>query len=509
MAKNASGLGFFQKLFGSFFGGNDPEAEKKRQLKLIAKDLSKTHFKFYKSGSNEVLPQMGKLFYDLYKAVSPAQTMFQSIENQNYFKNIVIDSSLSDQQKTIADEMSEESITTLAANTEFNQLSAKLKTDLETFMGEFDMDKIAKIDSLYTKLMALRAFCTYDYYFMLKKFDSSLHERDFNSNPRFESIAATYITEDLKDFLAIAWALPFDEDWNDVMQMFRSLKGIEPIKPSLWTKILSKLKMLRDSNVFEMVIQLGTNDPSYRSSSETKAEHIVEPYLDKIRTQAASALRKLEDEQKNSKADSLLQQIFNTTAVLSLKHYNEQASAVYEKKNIGSFEYYRPLNYLKTFLVEFVKRDVREYADLVLIRGKWVTAALSSQMSDAYHSLLETSDKITEFDDKLGEEAEIGSKLKTLLPRTERDREAQNIIRTTLKDCNTQAREYVVDSTRNLVSFAKNVKALLEDHQKPHGEMVINWKELDHFAEHPMQELGVEVYKKIYLFASLMQNCLK
>ncbi len=509
MAKNASGLGFFQRIFGSLFGGNDPEAEKKRLLKSIAKDLSRTRFKFYKAGSNEVLPQLGKFFYDLYKAVSPAQIMFQSIENPNYFKNVVIDSSLSDQQRSIVDELSEESITTLANSMPFNQLSAKLKTDLESFMGEFDADKITRTDALYTKLMSFRAFCTYDFYFMLKKFDSSLRERDFNSNPRFEPINATYINDDLKDFLAVAWSLQFDEDWSDVMNLFKTVKGVEPIKPAQWQKILSKLKMLRSSNVFDMIVQLISQDPAYHTEVEPKQELIVEPYLEKIKQQSQLALKKLQNQQKNSKADSLLQQIFNTNVVLSLKHYTEQGSQIYEKKNLGSFEYYRALNYLKAFLVEYVKKDVREYADLVLIRGKWVTAALSSQMSEAYHSLLETSDMITEFDDKLGEESEVGIKLKTLLPRTERDREAQNIIRTTLKDCNAQAREYVITSTKNLVSFAKNVKALLEDHQKPHGEMVINWKELDHYAEHPMQQLGVEVYKKIYLFASLMQNLLQ
>jgi hypothetical protein len=508
MGKDSSDSNFFQKLFGQIFGKDDPETEKKRQLKSIAKDLSRTHYKFYRAGPNEVLPSLGKFFYDVYKAVSPAQILFQTIENPAYFKNVVIDTSLSDQQKTIADELSEESITTQASNMPINQLTEKLKIDTETFMNEFDMEKINRTDALYTKLMAFKAFCLYDYYFMLKKFDSTLREREFNGQPRFEAINATYIADDLKDFLAIAWALPFDDDWSDVMQLFRTIKGVEPIKPALWAKILSKLKMLRDSNVFEMMIQLISKDPSYHTTFEIKSEHVVEPYLDKMRSQVTLSLKKLESQQKNSKVDSLLMQIFNTNVVLRLKNYSEQASGVYEKKNLGSFEYHRPLNYLKAFLIEFVKRDVREYADLVLVRGKWTTAALSAPMSDAYHALLDTSDAITAFDEKLGEDGDLGLKLKTLLPRSERDKEAVNIIKTTLKDVNTQANAYVYDSTKNLIIFAKNVKALLDDHQKTHGEMIINWKEIDHFAEHPTQQLGIEIYKKIYLFANLMQNFL-
>ncbi len=57
-----------------------------------------------------------------------------------------------------------------------------------------------------------------------------------------------------------------------------------------------------------------------------------------------------------------------------------------------------------------------------------------------------------------------------------------------------------------MISFAKILKSVIEDHQKPKGEIVMNWKELDRFAEHPINQLGVEVYKKIYLFVQLMQN---
>ena len=35
-----------------------------------------------------------------------------------------------------------------------------------------------------------------------------------------------------------------------------------------------------------------------------------------------------------------------------------------------------------------------------------------------------------------------------------------------------------------------------------------NWKELERFAETPIKELGVGVYKKIYLIVQLMQGIL-
>ena len=127
-------------------------------------------------------------------------------------------------------------------------------------------------------------------------------------------------------------------------------------------------------------------------------------------------------------------------------------------------------------------------------------------MSSAYHQMLEASDAITQFDAKLNEEAEIGMKIKTLLPRADRDKESNNIIKTTLRDVNSLAREYLVNTTKSMISFAKILKSVIEDHKKPKGEIVMNWKELDRFAEHPINQLGVEVYKKIYLFVQLVQS---
>ena len=133
-------------------------------------------------------------------------------------------------------------------------------------------------------------------------------------------------------------------------------------------------------------------------------------------------------------------------------------------------------------------------------------APLAAEMSNQYHALLEISDSITEFDEKMAEEGEIGIKIKTLLPRTERDKEANNIIRTILGDANSMAKDYLVAAARNMIGFAKTLKSLIEDYSKPKGEILMNWKELDRYAEHPIKTLGIEVYKTLYLFVSLLQG---
>lgn len=499
---------FFHKLLDSLVGGKDADAAKKKQLKNIAKTLSKTHFKFYKPGSDQALPVMGKFFFDLYKALSSCQILFNSQPNPNYYKDIVINFGLSEAQKAVIEELSEDAILANAKKMQIPQLREKLKADISTFTGEFDQNKIQMIDGLYQKILIFKAFCTFDYYFILKKFDSTIRENEFNKAPKFNAIDASYIAEDLKDFLTVLYAIPIGEDWTNLLQLLKAMRGgNEPIKANQWQKIISRLNQLRNSRVFEMIIQLTTKDPLYQVKYEEKREQIVENFIEKIRNEAQSTLKKIENAQKNSKVDSLLNQIFGTTDISSLQHYTDEQSAYFVKKNLGGFEYTKPLNYLKAFLLEYVKRDVRQYADLVLVRGKWTTSPLTAEMSDAYNAILEYSEKITLFDKALSEEdGEYGKKLKTLLPRADRDKEAANIIKTTLRDNNTLAREYIVSATKQLIVFGKTTKLLIEDYQKPRPELMTNWKELERFAETPIKELGVNVYKKIYLIVQLMQG---
>ena len=499
---------FFHKLFDSLIGGKDVDAARKKQLKNIAKVLSKTHFKFYKPGSDQALPLMGKFFYDLYKALSSAQILFNSQPNPNYYKDVCINFGLSDNQKALVEELSEDAIVENSKKMPLDQLREKVKSDSANFAAEFDQAKIQLIDGLYHQLLLFKSFCTFDYYFILKKFDSSIRENEFNKAPKFNPIDASYIAEDLKDFLAVLYSIPINSDWTQLLQLLKNIRGgNEPIKAGQWSKIVSRLNQLRTSRVFEMIIQLTTKNPLYEVKYEEKHEGIIENYIDKIRNDAQSTVKKVESAQKNSKADGLLKQIFGTTEITSLQNYTDEQSAYFLKKNLGGFEFTKPLNYLKAFLLEYVKREVRQYADLVLVRGKWTTSPLTAEMSDAYNAILEYSEKITLFDKALSEEdGEYGKKLKTLLPRADRDKEAANIIRTTLKDTNNLAREFIINTTKQLIIFGKTTKLLIEDYQKQRPELMTNWKELERFAETPIKELGVNVYKKIYLIVQLMQG---
>lgn len=507
MGNNAkkSDVGFFQNLFGGLFKSSDPEAEKKRVLRNIAKQLSKSKYKFYKLNQNQALPAMAKYFFDIYKAISPAQALLSSPQVQSALKNCIIDYMLSDKQKESLARLSEEEIEKMAQNLSVKEVTMQVKTDLNTVVSGFDSAKVAKVDIINSQFQQFLSFVTFDYYFLLKKFDTALGEREFSRTPNFQAVRVDYVLEDLKDFISVAWSFPAKSDWSLLFAFIKSYKQTDPMSYNVWTKVLNRINDLKLSQTLEGIIRYSTNNPEYEPVLHKLSHGVVDSYLEKLRIQSEAIVRRIAREKANTKTDSLLKQLFGSAEVVKLKNYTTKANEYFEKRSLPRYKYCAPLNYMKVFLVDYFKCDVRNVHDLVVVRGKWFDPELSKQVSDAYNNILQASDKITALDDSLGDSVDRGNKIKALSTRADRDKAVIGQLQASLKNVNNEAFTILKGCSQELVIFAKFLKSLIEDVDRPKNEILTNWKEVQHASDDPLKNVLIAVYKKIYLFISLMQ----
>ena len=500
---------FFQSLFSNLFKSSNPEAEKKRKLKAIAKSFSKTKYhSFYRASTIEVLPPFAKLFYDIYKFVAPAQAIFKANQNPNLYKAQVINFSLSEKQVGLLEHFDQQKIMELARTVPIQQLSTKLEEEFSIFSAEFDNERMNRTENLYKAFSALQDFCCFDYYVLLKKFTNSIQEYNFNTVPNFEKINGEYITDDLKDFCAAAYAIT-DENlfWNELFAFFKATQSTETITLGNWKKIVAKMKNIQQSGAFDLMIRHISGNTDYVTEIPSHYTSLIEPYMDKIQEEIRTTISKIGSQQKENKANQICEQIFGSTDFQTLHFYTVSANDTFSKKELGTYIFTEPLNYLKAFLLEYVKKDIREFFDVVVVRGQW-DASLANPMSNAYQELLKISDEITTFDNDLSEDGGSGLKIKTLLPKTAHDPGAENIINRIISDSNEQARGYLVTASQDLITIGKTLKQLIEDYSKQKAEIVHNWRELERYIDHPMKEFSIGIYKKIYLFVQLMQQYL-
>jgi hypothetical protein len=201
--------------------------------------------------------------------------------------------------------------------------------------------------------------------------------------------------------------------------------------------------------------------------------------------------------------------VFGTTGISRTKNYTEKANMAFQKKRVGGYSYVEPMNYLKAFLLDYYKRDIRELVNLLLVKGQWVSNALAAPMSESFHQLMEVSDRLTVFDESLAEDSDRGSKLKVLLTRADKDVNAQSSIKQHLKDINSGAKVLIIEAANHFIVIGKHLKMAMDDYGKPKHELLLNWKALETSTDKVLKDWMITTYKQLYSFVQLMQFFVK
>jgi hypothetical protein len=503
--KEPGSFGFLERILSFVSGGGDPDREKKRLLKEIAKQLKKQRFKFYRPKSGEVLPGLAKFFYDIYKAVAAAHLLIDHAESSNVLKTIVIETFLKPEQRDIQDKFDEEVIRVRSQEIPPKDLAAEYKEHIIAFFSAFDNETVRQINSMYNLVDIFLQIIHFDYYFLIKKFDSGFAESDFKYKPRFEAIGSEYLSDDLKDFIEIMPLVNEKQSWTDLFEILRIYKGTQVMSAQQWKTALRSISEVQKSGIFPLMVQHIDGNPFYAPKSTAPSHKIVEEYLSKLKTRIEMTIQKILNERRKNKIDDLAQRVFGTTAISRMRNYTEEANVSFSKKMLGGYVHVAPLNYLKSFLLDHFKGEIKATIDLLLIRGQWAATVLSQQLSESFHHLMDLTDQLLKFDEALAEDGHKGAAIKTALYKVERDKGMMKILKQYLSDINGEAFRITKESAQNLISVAKYLKSVLEDYKTRPPEMILNWREIETATDGNIEKSITVIYKKIYYFTQLLQ----
>ena len=503
-ARPKSSGGALQKLV-DFFASSDPDKEKRRELKGIARSLRKINNRLYNPKSEQALPGLGRLFFDFYRTLGPSQNLLAHAKSSSVLKAILIESGLSKEQTALHERLSEQSIRDRLAQGAGQSALEAIRNDLKSFAGIFDSARTRLVNEQYRSLAILLNLVHFDYYMLLRKFDPSLREGDYLGTPRFEAINAQYIEGELKDFLEILPAFDPTEDWNAMWQTLKSYRGVEPVAPEAWRKLQGVIRRLRRTGELDMIAQLITGNPYYRPAARQFQGNVVEDYLAKLRAETEATLQKVAKEKRSQGIEVLSRQVFGTSQVNRLANYNEEANRQFAKTLTAGYTLTAPLNYLHAFLLDFVKKELAGSFDALLIRGKWSDAGMFQMLSDSFHELQGIAESLEQFDAELSPESELGRKLSSIAARADRDRQRAYMARRLMNKVNEQARTLLVRSGQHCVTIGKLLKNVLDDVARGKPQLVLNWPELTSHGHRNLKEMLAAQYKKLYCFVQLLK----
>jgi hypothetical protein len=490
-------LSFVKWITSLFTGRDDPARAKRRLLKRMAKILAANKYgKFYRLKTEDASPELAQFFFAVYKTVAPAQAFLQNAAQSTQLKVATVYNFLNKRQRDILELLSPESIELRAQETRSKELARQLQDEYNDLAADFDTAMVNSINECYSQIMCMAKFVNFDFYFLLKKFDSHLSERSFSGKPYFNPARGQAVSDELKDFLELTCGLEPDRNWAEAIQVLRDSKGVDVVNLKHWNSMLLLIRDVKRAGILELMIRFIDKDPHWGWEPLIPGEDITAPYLEMIRRETFEHLTRITTAKWDARIAQYARMVFGDSDVNRLKNYTERGGESYRKKNFAGFTFARGLNYLMVFLLA-QKSELQYFYELIFVRGQWVSPALALPLSESIRLLMTFPDRINRLDESLSEFGMYGNKLKIALMRVEKEKSQVRFISTNLETLNGDARQIISDAIFNISVLQDGFSGILEDYRKNSATVILNWKELESFSEGRLEDRIAALYDKL------------
>ena len=484
---------------------HEHDSDKGMLLKQLLKEISQNKYaKFYRPRQGEVDISLGQYFYSLYKAICPLQVFLNDPAKETRIRQITLEAFLDKQVMDLIKRLSPDVIAE-RKKTAGDDISDQLRADLAALAAGFDNPRIAAADKCYNLIASVKRFVFFDFCAFLEKFDPEMKEGDFVSHPKFSPVDASILVSEISTFLSILPSFNDNDDWKTVFEILKYCRGGTDVIPlTQWTNVLNSLKDVKNSKILELISKVTTGNPILEIKSTVPNEGLSALWLEQKTLEVREVITGIAGSQRQAQINNLAQAVFGSLATIRLSYYTPERGKILIDKYLETYVYASGLNFLITFIQEFISKEVQELCDILLVRGQWTKNAASRQMSDSYHDILSITAEITELDESLSEDGSNGPRLKGSLLRVDRDKSQARYINSIINGINEEALNIINRAVPPLIVLGKHFKLLFEDHNKKPFELIMNWKELVLMSKVPIAQRIAAVYKKINYFVQLM-----
>ena len=492
----------FTFIAGSAEAGDDKQVLLKQQAKEI---LQNKYAKFYRVRQEEADPSLAQYFYSIYKIVFPARTFLHDPAVMAKVKQITLEAHLDKAVMDVIKRLTREVVAERKRMASPDEFSAELEKDLAALTVGFDSPKLSAADRVYDLMVNFSRFALWDYPPLLKKFDPDFRD-DFSVPPKFNSLRADLIMADIASFCSVLPSFDPNDDWKTVFEIFKYCnRGTDLLSPDMWKGLLANLKDLKQSKMLDLIIRQASGNPVWEvKPAPDPDEQLSSRWLAEKSADVRQVISGIADNQKNVQIAGLVKAVFGASETTRLIYYTKEKGRILVQKEVESYIYAPALNHMEAFIQDFIKKEMQELADILLVRGQWTKNSASIAMSDAYHSILEITPEINALDETLSDEGTNGPRIRGALLRIDRDPSQAKYLDSIVGMLNEEALTIINKAVPAFVVIGKNLKMLMDDCQKKQYELIMNWKELAQVTRVPMAQRLGDNYKKVNYFIQLM-----
>jgi hypothetical protein len=352
--------------------------------------------------------------------------------------------------------------------------------EMTVFSAAFNADTIKNIDCCYNNIISLINFINFDYLGVLKEFDPKIGEYDFSRSPVFGNVYGSRLTDKIKDFLEVSFAVSGVQNWEQVIKILKQYRNdVIVINHAQWNRIVNRLHEIHKSGILEKIVRHIEKDPSWQFKPMIPNQHIAAQYLETKKTEVKTWLDTMLNSHKDSRKKSMLIDVFGNSEIQRTKFYTGRANEVYIKKGFEGFRFTDSLNYLLTFLIYEFNAETNDLYNTLLIRGEWIMRESYMEMSGNYHQLTELTNKITAFDCGFSDGGNYGSRLRTFILGTAPNNTHSRFVNSILANANEEALELINTGVGLIEDIGKTMQALSNDSRNASHTFIGDWQKLD------------------------------
>ncbi len=497
------------KVIEFFTGLTSIDRIKVKKLKEINSNVQKHKYKFYNYKKDLINPQFGAYIYDIYRISQNFANHFNIKVRGNSIKEFIITKVSSSEQHKISEELSPEKIRELLLKADNKkQAVEKIKELLQKYVKEFDTESVRTINTTFNQISDFSNLINFDWYFLVHKFDSNIYEGNFNYKPNFETLDSKYVIEELIPLVDYLYTIDFNKDFKFLLTYIQESSDDKSLA-QLFKKLIQLFRNLKRDDLLFDIVKLVQKDPFFEYKKFPSDSRIVQDYISIFQNSVQKTVQETLKEIEKDRINKLLMDIFRTTIIVRLKFYTQTLNEMLLKSGFSGFGYIEPMNYLKAFLLDFCKGELKKRLDHLIIKGEWQTPTLSSEYSSLLDIITKLSDEVIEFDNKCSDDERYGKEIKKLSHAAKHEPKAKQLLRQISLSVDNDAQKLIFESIKVLSIFLGKLKLLYDDYTLKVPKMIINFHKIKWDFGNDFNEDFSEVLKKISSFINLMKNYVK
>ena len=479
--------------FYSLFFSTEEEAGSQKAIRNIIQDLKKCRYPVYRH-DNTILAGLPMLIYEIYRISLPLKNILQGsicsndVRISNFFLDKIVESSFSDQQKTLKENLSfgrrMEKISDMMRD-DFDQKIKEQTKEFDDFLFSLTEPAFKTVDVKINKLFAFFDFCSFQFNTFFAYFDPGfntvINTDSVMEHYNFENVDGMTILQEILDLDYLIRNISIDEHLLDGLLFLNSILPEDKQSDELYIKknlkmFASTLENSLGTNTLINLAKLIKNDPKFED--KTKAPRFfseTEDYKTRLITNFSADTKKILKLRQDAQMVSLIDDLFGNIEIFKLDVYNDELNNKIQSLSDLSLDWIKPLEILKTYTKSFFVPLMEPFLRELLVEGLFEDKKMKSEFAADYYYCSAVIEKINELEKTMYGKNESSIELiRGYLTRMEAGGDFERPLSKVLDDINLRSKQFLEEAGKHYLNLLKFCKLIVKDTYKPVPENVHN-----------------------------------